>query len=82
MNDDNYKTMVRASQKKSKEDAELKYDRDQARKNYRTGRRHVRMGVNSEFAQGFIDGTLLKQVKKLEKLFGYRKQEGLTSLLR
>ena len=75
------KKSVEISKKKSKELAELKYNRDQARKNLRRGRSDADQCVNSPLAAEFKAGSLLDKLKQLEADFGYRKTKGIAGLL-
>ena len=73
--------MVEISKNKSEELAKLKYNRDQARKNLRNGRSDFKNGVDSDLAAAFKAGTLVDEVNRLERQFGYRKRIGMAALL-
>ena len=81
MRGEEYKDMVEISKKKPEELAKLKYDRDQARKKLRNGRRDFKNGVDSDLAAAFKAGTLIDEVNLLEERFGYRKRIGMAALL-
>ena len=81
MDSKEYEDMRFTSLQKSGEDAELKRQRDEARKLLRRGRNEYLNNIQSSLADGYVDGSLQENVNAADKAFGYRKHEGVAVLL-
>ena len=81
MRSDEYAEMREMSKKKTEEVAELKWNRDQARKLFRNGRSDWQKDIDSELAEEYRAGNLEEKVRETEEAYGRRKQEGIAVLL-